>query len=60
MKTFNVWLILEETVDDSPINQIETYQMAIGKTEEEGRAVFEEAQEALEEVKNTLPYELID
>lgn len=47
MKTFQVWLVLEETEDDSPQNQIETYQMAVVKTESEGRVVFEEAQEAL-------------
>lgn len=60
MKTYQVWLILEETEGDSPQHQIETYQMAVGKTEQEGRAVFEEAQEALEEVKKDLPYELVD
>ena len=60
MKTFNVWLVLEETVDNSPQTQIETYQMAVTKTEPEARAVFEEAQEALEKVKHNLPYELID
>ena len=60
MKTFQVWLVLEETEDDSPQHQIETYQMTVVKTENEGRAVFEEAQNALEEVKNTLPDEWPD
>ena len=60
MKTFNVWLILEETENDSPLSQVETYQMAVVKTEAEGRAIFEEAQERLEEVKNNLPYEFTD
>lgn len=58
MKTFQVWLVLEETEDDSPKVQIETYQMAVVKTEIEGREVFAEAQEALETVKSNLPYEL--
>jgi len=60
MKTFNVWLVLEKTENDSPVSQIETYQMAVVKTEAEGRAIFEEAQEKLEEVKNNLPYEFTD
>ena len=58
MKTFQVWLVLEETEGDSPQDQVETYRMAAVRTEVEGRAVFEEAQEALEQVKRNLPYEL--
>ena len=60
MKTYQVWLVLEETEDDSPQNQVETYKMAMCKTEEEGLAIFEKAQDALEEVKNSLTYELVD
>lgn len=55
MKTFQIWLVLKETEGDSPQVQLETYQMGVVRTEDEGRAVFEEAQEALEEVKNSLP-----
>jgi len=45
MKTFQVWLILEETEDDSPKIQTQAYQVAVEKTEVEGRAVFQEAYE---------------
>lgn len=58
MKTFQVWLVLEETEGDSPQVQVETYRMTTVKTEADGRAVFEEAQEALEQVISNLPNEL--
>ena len=58
-KTYQVWLILEETEgEDSPVDNIETYQMTISKTEDDGRSIFEEAQEALEEIKNNLPTDM--
>jgi len=55
MKTFQVWLVLEETDDDSPQHQIETYQLSIAKTEEEGRTSFKKAQEVLFNYQNNLP-----
>lgn len=58
MKNFQVWLVLEETEDDSPILQIETYRLTVVSTADKGRGVFEKAQEALDQVKINLPYEL--
>lgn len=54
-KTFNVWLILEETTENelgTDVSQIETYQIAVAKTEKLGQAVFEEAQEILHDLIN--------
>lgn len=47
MKTFQVWLVLEETEDDAPLHQLQTYQVRTYETEEEGEALFEAAQEIL-------------
>lgn len=47
MKTFQVWLVLEETDDDSPKEQLETFQVKVAETEVEGRSVFEATQALL-------------
>ena len=53
MKTFNVWLILEETIENelgTDVIEMETCQIAVAKTEKLGRVVFEEAQELLNDL----------
>ena len=52
MKTYQIWLVLEETEDDSPQYQLETYQMAVVETEKLGRAIFEDAQAVLDDLVN--------
>lgn len=54
MKTYQVWLVLEETEDDAPQHQLETYQLSVSEKEEDGRAAFEAAQEVLYNHANNL------
>lgn len=51
MKNFQVWLVLEETEDDSPRFNLESYQVFVSQSEEKGRATFEATQELLHKNK---------
>lgn len=54
MKTFQVWLVLEETDDDSPQHQLQTSKIASCQTETEAETVFETTQELAFAVRNRL------
>ena len=47
MKIYQVRLVLEEITDNRSMYQIETHQVRVYETEEEGRALFEAAQDLL-------------
>lgn len=50
MKTYQVWLVLEETENDSPQCQLETCQVAVTKSEKLGQEIFSEAQELISDL----------
>ena len=54
MKTYQVWLVLEETEDDSPLHQSQTSQIASCQTETEAEIVFETVQDLAFAIKNRL------
>lgn len=53
-KTFQVWLVLEETNDDSPQDQLQTSKIASCQTETEAETIFEAAQELAFAVRRRL------
>lgn len=54
MKTFDVWLIIEETEDDSPLNQLETCQIGSYQTEDDAQHVFQTTQDLIFAIKERL------
>jgi hypothetical protein len=46
--TYNVWVILEKTVDDSPQEQIETYEFHRAPTKKDGMKAFQYTQDVLD------------
>lgn len=53
-KTFKVWLVLEETEDDSPLHQLQTSEIASCQTETEAETIFETVQDLAFAIKNRL------